>query len=429
MEVLSKANADTLAKLENEAIQFIRQAVADHPSRLPVVSFSGGKDSTLVSHLVRKALETNEIPHIFSDTTIEFPDTYAYIQSFREQWPSIPWHACSTDKDWYAMCHIFRPPSALLPWCCSVFKISGISEIYAGVFRSRQVLNFQGIRRAESPRRRNLTRIHISKKVHAELCAEPILHWREVDVWTYLLTQGIPFNDAYRYGSLRVGCLYCPHQSEYQQAFAEYRYKKPMGRWRDYICDFAASIGKPDPEEYWTTGGWKNRVGMDGQGPHSGVSARECSDGDNVINLLLDNEYSGDWIEFIKPFGKLASNRNSLGVTHTIVGRTGEPLFQVWAIEGMPRARVTLLSAKTQKLLLNRIMRQFRKAQVCVGCGGCKSICPQAAISTHGRFRIDETRCTNCGNCLKTTQISSSCVALEAFRKRGRNRENGLGIQ
>jgi len=33
MEVLSKANADTLAKLENEAIQFIRQAVADHPSR------------------------------------------------------------------------------------------------------------------------------------------------------------------------------------------------------------------------------------------------------------------------------------------------------------------------------------------------------------------------------------------------------------
>lgn len=427
IEVLRKANASTLARLENEALEFVRQMVADYPTRRPVVSFSGGKDSTLVSHLVRKALQTDDIPHIFSDTTIEFPDTYAYIRSFREQWPSIPWHISSADRDWYEMCDTFRPPSALLPWCCSVFKINGISQIYREVFKNTPVLNFQGIRAAESRRRRNLTRIHTSKKVYAELCAEPILHWKEAEVWIYLLAREIPFNDAYRYGSLRVGCLYCPHQSEYQQAFAEYRYKDLMKKWRDYICNFAASIGKPDPAEYWITGGWKNRIGMDGNAPPAGVSARECSDGDNIVNLLLDSEYSDDWAEFLKPFGKLRTEKTALGVTHTITNSVGEPLFQVWAIDGFPRARVTLLSVGNRKLVLNRIIRQFRKAQVCVYCGSCESICPRGAISTNDRFRINEMVCNNCGNCLKTKQISSGCMALEVFRKRGK--QNGSGIQ
>ncbi len=36
---------------------------------------SGGKDSLVISCVVRKALGTDNILHMFSDTTIEYPDT------------------------------------------------------------------------------------------------------------------------------------------------------------------------------------------------------------------------------------------------------------------------------------------------------------------------------------------------------------------
>ena len=34
-----------------------------------MISFSGGKDSTVTSHLVRTALGSNDILHVFGDTT------------------------------------------------------------------------------------------------------------------------------------------------------------------------------------------------------------------------------------------------------------------------------------------------------------------------------------------------------------------------
>lgn len=54
-KTLGKANKSALKQLENEAIKFIRQIVADHPQRLLIVSFRWGKDSAVVSFLVRKA--------------------------------------------------------------------------------------------------------------------------------------------------------------------------------------------------------------------------------------------------------------------------------------------------------------------------------------------------------------------------------------
>ena len=42
------------------------------------VSFSGGKDSTAVLHLARKAGVTRAF---FIDTTLEFPETLAFVRS------------------------------------------------------------------------------------------------------------------------------------------------------------------------------------------------------------------------------------------------------------------------------------------------------------------------------------------------------------
>ena len=74
-EILYRANQSALDELEEEAISFVRDIEEYYSGRKPVVSFSGGKDSLVISCVVRKALGTDNILHMFSDTTIEYPDT------------------------------------------------------------------------------------------------------------------------------------------------------------------------------------------------------------------------------------------------------------------------------------------------------------------------------------------------------------------
>ncbi len=85
-----KANKDYIERLQYEAENFIRSTVAKFNKRPILVSFSGGKDSTLVSHLVMSALGRSDILHILADTTIELPDTYQYIQDFKRMHPLTP---------------------------------------------------------------------------------------------------------------------------------------------------------------------------------------------------------------------------------------------------------------------------------------------------------------------------------------------------
>lgn len=40
------------------------------------ISFSGGKDSTVLSHLIDEALPNNKIPRVFFNTGIEYNDIY-----------------------------------------------------------------------------------------------------------------------------------------------------------------------------------------------------------------------------------------------------------------------------------------------------------------------------------------------------------------
>ncbi len=70
--------------LEDEAFQFINRTVRRFPRRQVLVSFSGGKDSTVISSLVRRALGEANVLHVFGDTTLEDENTYEYVRKFQE---------------------------------------------------------------------------------------------------------------------------------------------------------------------------------------------------------------------------------------------------------------------------------------------------------------------------------------------------------
>ena len=168
-----------------------------------MVSFSGGKDSTVTSHIVNRALGTNKVLHIFGDTTLEFPYTLEYKKRFNKNQESqgIRVLTAKNRENFENLCEIVGPPSRVMRWCCTVFKTGAIQKTISSAFKDKDnILSFQGIRRNESASRSKYERESESPKISKQTVASPIIDWIDYDVWLYILTTGIDFNDAYRLG-------------------------------------------------------------------------------------------------------------------------------------------------------------------------------------------------------------------------------------
>ena len=82
IEKFVAANKSHYDFLVYEATSYIRSCTENYDPTERYVSFSGGKDSTVVSSLVMRALSDEQILHIYGDTTLEFPETLEYVARF-----------------------------------------------------------------------------------------------------------------------------------------------------------------------------------------------------------------------------------------------------------------------------------------------------------------------------------------------------------
>lgn len=430
--ILYKGNRSSIEKLEKEAISFVRQIVKKFPKKKPVVSISGGKDSTVVSFLVGKALRPKKISYMFADTTMEYPDTYRYIKRFLKKNRKHTPYKASNPNTFFEMCKIIGPPSRLNAWCCSVFKSSPIAGLVQQINGDQGIISFEGIRRKESIRRRNRERLYKNKKVACQLSAYPILDWREVEVWIYILTKGIDFNDAYKKGFSRVGCMFCPNNVHYNEYLMWVYYPKSVRKWKRFLLNYAKKIGKKDINDYVNSGAWKMRIGrMKGENL-AYVKKVPCLKKTTAMHFILDKRVKGDFAERFKPFGCLTKFSDVSGRGFIVKNiPTGESLFMIKRVSDISILKqeskidpswklskeflcVDILTSKSSYRLLQRIEKQIRKYQVCVLCGACAGICPRHAISIDGGYRINGDRCNNCGRCLTTKYLRDSCVSLHA---------------
>ena len=263
-----EANKEHLGALVREASDFIVKASEGYPDEHLVVSFSGGKDSTVTADLAVRALSNPYLVHIFGNTTLEFPSTIEYAKRFRDNHPlAIFKVAKNYEQDFYDVANVIGPPARTMRWCCSMFKTGPISRAFKGLFGDEPILTFYGIRKNESVSRSKYNRVEDSAesvKIQRQKVASPIFYWNDCDVWLYILSEGIDFNDAYRLGYERVGCWMCPNNNPRAQFLSQIYMPEQSERWRTFLVDFARRIGKPDPEVYVDTGKWKARQGGNG---------------------------------------------------------------------------------------------------------------------------------------------------------------------
>ncbi len=406
---------------------FIEEQAAKYANRTLVVSFSGGKDSIVVSHLVRKSLNNQSIIHIFGDTTLEQPVTYKFVDEFMGENDSTPFFIeKNQDSNFMDMCKSIGPPSRVKSWCCSVFKTGPMGTMLSEM--EMKILTFYGIRRHESVSRSKYDRVTQSPKLKQQIVSAPVIDWLDIDIWLYMFKEKLSFNKAYRQGFTRVGCWCCPNNSEWSDLLAKIYYPELADDWNNWLVEFAKKIGKPDAEEYILTGKWKARQGGAGlDSSNTKVSAKDCVMSDSTAKTYqLTREINDDFFELFKPYGKLDDRlgKKKLGEVH-ILNDKDEPIFKIIAKYGERSFRVILLMTDSKELnkqypkklgtyFWNYIDNQIRKFQSCIYCKACDGVCPVSAIKVlNDKYAIDEKLCTKCLKCIN--HFSKGCLIASAL--------------
>lgn len=415
-----EANQSRLQELEYKAFEFVKEVVEKYSDRIKMVSFSGGKDSTVVSSLVRRALGSSQILHVFGDTTLEFPLTYEYVERFRKFNRKIPFFRPKSNHNFFELCETIGPPSRVMRWCCTVFKTGPISNIIDKFSGKRNILTFYGIRRSESTRRSKYEAVSRSPKIAKQIVASPIMDWIDADIWLYLLSNEEDFNDAYRKGFSRVGCWCCPSNSDWAFFLAKVLLPEEAHKWRTFLIEFAKMLGKPDYEEYVDSGNWKKRQGGSGMNvDFKDVNFEPCANEEYARNYHLNKPITKQLYEYFKPFGfvNFEMGRKLLGEVFVLDRKTKQPILVLQGKEGQNHLKVTAIDHFNYKLLIARIDCQIRKYQACIACTGCAAICKTKAIKLLGdRYIIDSKRCSGCMECI--AYYDKGCLVTKVTQTR-----------
>ena len=186
-----------------QAREIVAKANEMFSGNLPL-AFSGGKDSLAVLHI---ALDVNpNIPVIYNNTTVEFPETLQYVKDLQKEWDfDLNMTACKVsffnavgERGWAD--HENR-------WCCKPYKDE---PAYQFMLTRRFKAEITGTTRTESIYRRSLSPIKVPKKDPQIIRVNPIYDWNEWEVWRYIRENNLPYNPLYDMGYRRIGCWCCP---------------------------------------------------------------------------------------------------------------------------------------------------------------------------------------------------------------------------
>lgn len=250
--------------LEQKAIERVRTAsemsFALYGSPL-VVTDSGGKDSAICREIVRRAGIPYEVQHNL--TTADAPQTIYYL---RENFKRLEQNgiSCQINYPFYKGERVTMwklipikkfPPTRIQRYCCQVLKEGG------GMGR----FIITGVRWDESVKRKSnrgiyenftkdpgkkiiLNNDNDERRLLFENCSlkgkricNPIVDWKDRDVWDYIESEKLSINPLYNMGFFRVGCIGCPMAGKIRwkefSLFPTYKhaYIRAFGRMLDCI--------------------------------------------------------------------------------------------------------------------------------------------------------------------------------------------------
>lgn len=208
------------------------------------IAFSGGKDSTVLLHLIR--LRYPNIPAVFADTGLEYPEIREFVKTidnviwikpsmnFKKVIEKYGYPVISKEQSLYIQ-ELRKASSAYLmgvrwigkkgrfkiskqwrklalsdisvsPNCCDVMKKEPMQKYERKTGRKP----FIGTMASDSSLRKAKylqTGCNIYERKHPSSC--PLSVWLEKDIWEYIRQNNLPYSKIYDMGYERTGCMFC----------------------------------------------------------------------------------------------------------------------------------------------------------------------------------------------------------------------------
>ncbi len=410
-------NRQLMEQLVQETIKKIYNTFIEYQDKVDVfyVAFSGGKDSVVALDLVQRALPHNCFKVLFGDTGMEFPDTYETVEKIKQ--------ICAEEKIEFLQAksklkpentwQIFGPPAVTIRWCCSVHKTT------PQIMQLREVLQkpdftgmaFTGVRGDESLSRSEYDAISYGGKHSGQYSCHPILEWNTAELFLYIYENGLTFNNAYKKGNTRAGCLVCP-MSQGKHDYMKYKnYPDDTDLFINKIITTSGkNFSKENYDRFVEQGYWRTR--KSGRELNFGHDKHvfEIVKGQNVITVQKKNEY---WKEWAKTIGQVTSFGNGeFSIAYegksyairTISTQEGGEQFTFPNIE----------NSKSDIKFLSLFKSVIIKSVYCVNCGYCAAECKSGCIDMANGVHISN----QCKHCFSCHDIYSHCLRYNSIKNR-----------
>lgn len=365
-----------------------------------ISSFSGGKDSQVVLDLCTRAIPSTDFQVFYSDTGYELPSSltlYSEIQKFyNEKFPDLKFSTTKNHESVINYWDKIGTPSDKHRWCCAVMKTAPLYRALKveGTNKQARVLAFEGVRAEESVRRSNYERIGKGVKHSFVINARPILRWNTTEIFLYLFKYNLHINEAYRFGKPRVGCVFCPFSSPWDDMIATKKYKENLDPFLNRVVDWAKERKIPNLDEYIKDRRWRLRASGKDMKAHTTVTFKQnfpmftakVSNAEHGIETWL--QVLGDYTLVKTPKGYKGEFKYKKEIYPFEIVYTDETNYK-WTVKNV-----------TSIELVKHMKRIAYKSAYCISCEVCEVECPTGALSVYPQITINKDKCIHCHKCL-----------------------------
>ena len=168
-----------------------------------IYSCSFGAEGMILIDLISSVKKDAEI--VFLDTNLHFQETYDLIDRVKARYPELniklkqPSLTLEEQADQVAPALWKQDPNQ----CCYIRKIKPLEEVLSGA-----TAWVSGLRREQSPSRQATNFINKDERFKSvKVC--PLIHWTWDDVWDYIKTHDLHYNELHDFNFPSIGCIPC----------------------------------------------------------------------------------------------------------------------------------------------------------------------------------------------------------------------------
>ena len=366
------------------------------------VAYSGGKDSMVLLDLVKRVLPHDSFFVAWIDSGMEYMQSVEIVRHEMERCKKqgiqfLANHPILEPLEAWAK---IGPPSFNNRWCCSVLRsVPNTIQLkqYLGKSDAKGLI-YLGNRADESSYRMKSSLVSAGVKHKSQVQANGIINWNSLEVFLYLMMNGIEMNPAYREGSLRIGCLLCPRANTLGLGFSYAIDPSGSKPYYDLVREtYRESFDSEAAlDEYINLGEWRFR--RDSKGTRYHIDYRETIRNDRLHIAFVRPATA--WETWIKTIGVVESTERMEG-TPEVTRYTLRRGAQRYAFDVARDAEAydVNITAGCGEEFIRLFKTVFRRAAACIGCRTCEVNCPHDHLRFVDNRPVIDDGCLHCAQC------------------------------